>query len=128
MEAAMQQEWTPEDTFGTRLAIVRQRMHWNVSEAARECGLKGATWATWEDLGTLPRNLYEVCHKISERTGCSYNWLLQGGPLASPDGVRNRWSYRRTLRSVPSRYKGPGGSSKRAERPLPLFAKAVDTQ
>jgi hypothetical protein len=28
------QEWVPVDTFGARLALIRQRMQWNVKEAA----------------------------------------------------------------------------------------------
>ena len=29
--------WIPEDTFGSRLALVRQHMGWNMAEAARAC-------------------------------------------------------------------------------------------
>jgi hypothetical protein len=70
--------WTVDDaTFGARLALVRQRMQWNIKEAARECGIPAASWGTWEG-GAMPRRYTEMCRLISERTGCDHAWLLDG--------------------------------------------------
>lgn len=121
-------ERIPEDTFGARLAVVRQNMRWNVSEAAGECGIKAATWRLWEDTDSLPRNIFDVCSKISRRTGFKYEWLLMGGPLESPKGVRSRWSSHHVLRGVPTHPKNPKGLRKRVERPLPLFTQAADNR
>lgn len=77
----LEQGWTVDDgTFGARLALVRQRMQWNIKEAARECGVPAASWGTWE-AGSLPRRYTEICAKIAERTGADYMWLLTGPGL-----------------------------------------------
>lgn len=72
--------WVPEDTFGDRLARIRRRMSWNVSEAATACGVSHQSWRNWE-AGGLPRDLYETAHGIAEATGCSERWLLMGDHL-----------------------------------------------
>ena len=78
--ATIRAGWTVDDsTFGARLALVRQKMDWNIKEAARECGLPGASWRTWERDGVQPRDKDEIAWRIAERTGCDYGWLL-GGP------------------------------------------------
>ena len=82
--------WIPLDCFGTRLAILRQRLGWNRDQAARECGLNVNTWTKWEREGTLPRNAPEVVNKIVSRTGCDREWLMWGGALAAPEDVRSR--------------------------------------
>lgn len=72
------QGWRPDDsTFGARLALVRQRMQWNIKEAARECGIPAASWGTWE-AGALPRRYTEMCRLITERTGADFIWLVAG--------------------------------------------------
>ncbi len=76
--------WTVDDSsFGARLALVRQKMDWNIKEAARECGVPGASWRTWERDGVSPRNKDEIAWTIAERTGCDYGWLLAGPRLTS---------------------------------------------
>jgi hypothetical protein len=41
--------WVPDDsTFAARLALVRQRMGWNVKKAADECGIAVENWRRWE--------------------------------------------------------------------------------
>ena len=75
-------EWVPVDTFGARLALIRQRMQWNVKEAAEACGLVDQSWRNWED-GMSPRKVHDVARQIAERTGCDYTWLVAGGPLRS---------------------------------------------
>lgn len=74
-------EWVPTDSWGLRLAMVRQVMGWNTSRAAEECGLKEATWRGWE-AGVSPQRMERRARAIADRTGCSYTWLLAGGPLA----------------------------------------------
>jgi transcriptional regulator with XRE-family HTH domain len=79
--ANLGQGWTVDDgTFGARLALIRQRMQWNIKEAARECGIPAASWGTWEN-GAMPRRYTEMCRLIAERTGCDYGWLLAGPRL-----------------------------------------------
>ncbi len=77
--------WTPDDSeFGARLAMVRQRMKWNIKEAAVACTLPPASWASWE-AGAMPRNLQQTCRKIADATGADYIWLLAGSLSA---GIR----------------------------------------
>lgn len=76
--ANLEQGWTVDDsTFGARLALVRQRMQWNIKEAARECGIPAASWGSWE-VGAMPRRYTETCRLIANATGASYMWLLDG--------------------------------------------------
>lgn len=71
--------WIPSmDTFATRLALVRHRMGWNVKEAARECGVPGASWRFWEMNGGVPRSLITIAMTIAAKTGCDYLWLVHG--------------------------------------------------
>lgn len=113
----LEQGWTVDDgTFGARLALVRQRMQWNIKEAARECGVPAASWGTWE-AGSLPRRYTEICRLIADRTGASYLWLLTG-----PQGQT------RTMASYPSpssRVADPGSrprDNRPAGRPGPVGA------
>lgn len=72
--------WIPNpDTFGARLALVRQRMGWNIAEAARECGLNGESWRLWEQ-GRIPSRQAEIAQAISERTGADLYWLAFDPP------------------------------------------------
>ncbi len=83
--------WTVDDSeFGARLALVRQRMGWNIKEAARECGIPAASWGTWEN-GAMPRRYTEMCRLIADRTGCDYGWLVLGPQVAKD--VRNTHGY-----------------------------------
>ncbi len=76
--ANLGQGWTVDDsTFGARLALVRQRMQWNIKEAARECGIPAASWGTWEN-GAMPRRYTEMCRLIANRTGADLGWLVMG--------------------------------------------------
>lgn len=75
-------EWVPRDTFGARLALVRQRNGWNVKEAADACGLNDQSWRNWEEPESKgPRDYAGVCAKIAEQAGCELRWLMAGGPL-----------------------------------------------
>jgi hypothetical protein len=87
--------WIPtDDTFGARLALIRQKMEWgNVKEAALACGLPTESWRTWERDGVLPRDLVKVAARITERTGVDYGWLLAGQRMAGvnrPTGPNNQ--------------------------------------
>jgi transcriptional regulator with XRE-family HTH domain len=79
--------WVPVDSFGARLALVRQSMKWNVSQAAKACGVPAASWTTWER-GARCRDVYEVARRVADATGVDYAWLMVGGPLGDP--IRSR--------------------------------------
>lgn len=70
--------WLPMNTFGARLALIRQRMGWNTTEAAAACGLNDQSWRNWEKEGGV-RDFPQVCAKIAAATGCSLGWLMHGG-------------------------------------------------
>lgn len=69
--------WTPEDTYGARLALIRQRMRWNVKEAATFCGINHQSWRNWES-GGVPQDVYATSAKIAAAAGCSESWLVGG--------------------------------------------------
>lgn len=77
MELEHSEPWIPRDTFGARLALVRQHMGWNTAQAAAACGLGDVNWRKWEH-GRSPRNVHEVARQIADRTGCDYSWLMLG--------------------------------------------------
>lgn len=80
-----QARWVPDAaTFGARLALVRQKMGWNLKEAALACGLPSGSWREWELHGREPRGLNAIATKIADRTGCDDYWLMTGRP--SPGG------------------------------------------
>lgn len=90
--------WTVDDSeFGARLALVRQRMKWNIKEAAVECGVPAASWASWE-AGSMPRRYSEICGKIADRTGADYFWLMAGSSRRLSD---NQKSLKQISESVP---------------------------
>lgn len=71
--------WRVDDSsFGARLALIRQRMDWNLKEAALACDVPAASWTNWERRGADPRALLAVVRRIADRTGCDYLWLLVG--------------------------------------------------
>lgn len=86
------QGWVPSaDTFGARLALVRQHLGLNVKAAAERAGLDHSSWGTWER-GRQPRDLLEKAKQISERLGVDRTWLLTGLPPTDRDTVRcPRW-------------------------------------
>lgn len=73
--------WVPTDTFGARLALVRQHLGgWNVTRAADLCGISDQNWARWEKGGDC-RGYTRICRKIADATGCNLDWLMKGGPI-----------------------------------------------
>jgi DNA-binding XRE family transcriptional regulator len=77
--------WVPEDSFGARLAQIRQTLGWNVKIAAETCGLNDQSWRNWED-GKRCRDLLDVAAKIANATGCDRQWLLMGQNLKDTMG------------------------------------------
>jgi len=69
--------WTPDDTFGSRLLLVRRALQLTTEEAAAACGLVSPTWNTWEN-GSTPRKLNDVVEKISQALGVDRDWLMWG--------------------------------------------------
>jgi hypothetical protein len=81
---AMAEFPVPLDTFGARLAIVRQHMGgWNVKRVADHCGLDDQKWRNWEAGRSNPRDMPAICRQISDACEIDYVWLIAGGPLRS---------------------------------------------
>lgn len=117
--------WVPEDDFRARLALVRNRMGWNVKDAGELTGVGDVNWRNWEH-GKHPRNLEEVCRKIAAATGCSYQWLMLGNSFNSSEEFRNRCGATGELRIIPggrSSHTKPGQMIPMA---LPLFTHLAD--
>lgn len=75
--------WVPDDTFAARLALVRNRMGWNVLEAATACEVSDQSWHNWESGGSKPRAMDEVIGRIAKATGCDPVWLMFGTEQAA---------------------------------------------
>lgn len=69
--------WIPEDTFGSRLLLLRRHRHMTVEQIAKLCGIAQPTWTTWEN-GARPRDFLKAVQKITAATGVDRNWLLWG--------------------------------------------------
>lgn len=69
--------WIPEDTFASRLILIRRQLDLTTEEAAERCGLKAPTWNTWEN-GTVPRGMDSVVQAISAGLGVNRDWLIWG--------------------------------------------------
>ena len=78
------------ESFGARLALIRQRMGWGTTrEAARECGLPADGWRRWERSGRQPRDYAAVCTAIASRTKCDVAWLAGIAPRDAASGVHH---------------------------------------
>lgn len=96
--------WVPSvDSFGARLALVRNHLGLNVKAAAERAGMDHSSWGTWER-GRQPRDLLDKARQISEALGCDFVWLLTGSDTADA-------SIRRYMRRYmyPGRLGGSGG-------------------
>ncbi len=80
-DTGTQEEWIPTDTFGARLALVRNKLGMNQAEAAFLCGIPKQSWRRWE-LGQRPHDERAVARKIADGTGVDYRWLREGGPMS----------------------------------------------
>lgn len=88
--AAVTDPWVPADTFGARLAQIRQHLGgWNVKRTAELCGIDDQTWRNWERGPSKPRDFEAICKQIADATGCNLDWLMRGGPVIrwSSDGA-----------------------------------------
>lgn len=77
--ATNDEPWVPENTFGARLALIRQHFGWNVVEAAKACDLDDGSWHNWER-GKGTRKFEEVTRQIALATNCDLGWLRGMGP------------------------------------------------
>ena len=86
--AARKRPGIPADTFGARLAVMRQAAGGlNIRAAARRCGINESSWHTWEVGQTKPRDYIGVCRQIAEALGFDVRWIALGGPL-EPSSTR----------------------------------------
>jgi transcriptional regulator with XRE-family HTH domain len=115
------QGWTPDlNTFGARLALLRQAMGWgNVAEAANQCSIPVASWRNWERDNREPRGLVNVALKIAGVTGVDHRWLIEGPtgvePIAS-EAVHATRQYQPGERVI-----AVGGMPDRGTRTRPLI-------
>jgi hypothetical protein len=79
-ETSEQTGWVADaSTFGARLALIRQRMHWgNVKEAAEACGVPVESWRRWERDDREPHRRDTIAANIAHASGCDYLWLVHG--------------------------------------------------
>lgn len=77
---AASEAWRPEDTFGTRLRLVRYQLGLSVEELSARCGVRTPTWSSWER-GTAPRGMNRIVERIAVETGVDRDWLMWGGSL-----------------------------------------------
>ena len=104
--------WIPtDDTFGARLALIRQRMSWgNVKEAALACALPPESWRTWERDNVEPRRYETICRQIAGRVGCDLDWLMRGSSI---EGGEHKIRFApRVVRPIDNR---PGGGPRRGD-------------
>lgn len=83
VEPEPSEPWIPADTFGARLALIRQRLHLNIKSAATHAGIGAETWRKWEQ-DVAPRGMETVARKIATAFCVDYVWLMTGeiGPNA----------------------------------------------
>ncbi len=107
--------WVPDDgAFGTRLAMIRQRMSWgNVKEAALACGLPPESWRTWERDNVEPRRYELICRQIAGRVGCDLDWLMRGSRGVEVSEHKIRFA---PLAGRPIDNRPAGGPRKRDDR------------
>lgn len=83
----MSTTWVPQETFGTRLMLLRRELGLTVEEAAEKAGLSHATWSTWER-GAKPRDLVSVVTKVVKAFGVDRDWLAWGTTSRKTAGWR----------------------------------------
>lgn len=79
--------WIPADTFGTRLLRIRRDKGLTVDQAAAMCGVKPATWSSWER-GSSPHRMPAVVADIAAAFHADRDWLMwgDGGSQRATDG------------------------------------------
>lgn len=98
----------PQDTFAVRLAAVRIFAgNLTIQQAAERCGLVDQSWSNWER-GVNPRDKSDVVAAISAALEIDRDWLMWGGPLATPEvrvgEARRRFEMGRRLRRPTAGY------------------------
>lgn len=82
-------KWAPSgDTFGARLALIRQQRRWNTKTAAQKTGIREQSWRNWE-AGAHPRDLIGACETIEKAIGVDSDWLLTGRPGAGTQNLKS---------------------------------------
>lgn len=77
----------PVDTFPIRLRLARIHAgDLSIDAAAALCGVKPATWSTWERGVHKPPHLGAIVQAIAAGLGVDAEWLLDGGPLTPDPG------------------------------------------
>jgi transcriptional regulator with XRE-family HTH domain len=85
--------WVPStESFGARLALVRNHLGLNVAKAAELAGEDDSNWQNWER-GVKPRDMVDKARKISEALGCNFLWLLTGSTEGSNATAGYPWAY-----------------------------------
>ena len=69
--------WIPDETFATRLMIVRHEKKLSTRELAKLLGVTDKTVWNWEH-GKVPKNIAETAEQIAAITGVDRDWLLWG--------------------------------------------------
>lgn len=69
--------WKPEDTFATRLRLVRHEKNISAQELADHLGVNRNTILHWER-GMDPKNMGKMVSKISTKYGVDPFWLMWG--------------------------------------------------
>jgi transcriptional regulator with XRE-family HTH domain len=87
----------PELTFGARLALVRQKMGWNIKEAATACGLPPQSWRGWEISGREPHRKDTIAMTIATRTNVDFLWLAHGPNRGAQPAPSGRYARTRIL-------------------------------
>jgi transcriptional regulator with XRE-family HTH domain len=86
--------WIPSaNSFGARLALVRNHLGLNAKAAAERAGVDDSSWLAWETKGTKPRDLVEKARQISDTLGCDFIWLLTGSSEGGKSTERYRAPY-----------------------------------
>lgn len=82
----------PFDTFPVRLRVARFHAgDISIEKAAGLCGVKPATWSTWERGVHRPPHFEAMVKAIAAGLGVDEDWLRDGGPLLpEPPGTPPR--------------------------------------
>ena len=105
----------PYDTFATRLRLARiYAGDLSIDTAAVKCGLKPATWSTWERGVHRPPHLGAIVKAVAAGLDVDEKWLLDGGPLQPDPGPTNPDGPK--LRAVGSSGGDSGGSRGKKRR------------
>lgn len=78
--------WRPTDSFGNRLAVIRNELGLTQQQAAERCGLDDGSWSNWER-GANPREKERVVYKIVRGLHVDREWLMWGGELTPPSNI-----------------------------------------